>query len=100
MTPRAKRNLRLLGVRVLGGRQRLVEIAHERQATTVILAVAGADAEMVRQRFRDRRARRAAISWCCRRWRSCSDATCRSPTSARSISPTSSADTQVQTDLA
>ena len=46
---RAKRNLRLLGIPVLGGRQRLVDIATERQATTVILAVAGADAEMVRE---------------------------------------------------
>ncbi len=45
---RAKRHLRLLGVPVLGDRSRLVEIAAERRVTTVILAVARADAELVR----------------------------------------------------
>ncbi len=46
---RSKRNLRLLGVPVVGDRRRLVEIAAERQVTTVILAVARADADLVRE---------------------------------------------------
>jgi len=46
---RAKRNLRLLGVPVLGPRARLLEIAAERGVNTVILAVTQADAEMVRE---------------------------------------------------
>ena len=45
---RSKRNLRLLGVPVLGNRQKLVEIAQAREATTVILAITGASAELVR----------------------------------------------------
>jgi dTDP-glucose 4,6-dehydratase len=45
---RSKRNLRLLGVPVLGNRQKLVEVAQAREATTVILAITGASAELVR----------------------------------------------------
>ena len=44
-----KRNLRLLGVPVLGGGHKLVEIAAERGVTTVILAIAHADSELVRR---------------------------------------------------
>lgn len=44
---RGKRNLRLLGVPVLGPRGRLVDIAVERNVDTVILAVTKADADMV-----------------------------------------------------
>ncbi len=46
---RAKRNLRLLGVPVLGPRDRLLDIAAERGVDTVILAVTVADTEMVRE---------------------------------------------------
>ena len=46
---RGKRNLRLLGVPVLGPRARLVDVAAERGVNTVILAVAQAGAEMVRE---------------------------------------------------
>lgn len=46
---RAKRNLRLLGVPVLGGRDRLLQVAEERGATTVILAITDATAELVRE---------------------------------------------------
>lgn len=46
---RGKRNLRLLGVPVLGGRDRLLEVAEERGATTVILAITDATAELVRE---------------------------------------------------
>jgi dTDP-glucose 4,6-dehydratase len=45
---RAKRNLRLLGVPVLGTRQQLLEIASERRVDTVILAITKADATLVR----------------------------------------------------
>jgi dTDP-glucose 4,6-dehydratase len=46
---RSKRNLRMLGVPVLGGEQKLVEIATERGVTTVILAITHADSELVRR---------------------------------------------------
>ncbi len=46
---RSKRNLRLLGVPVLGPRCRLLDAAAERGATTVILAVTEADTVMVRE---------------------------------------------------
>lgn len=45
---RAKRNLRLLGVPVLGTRQQLLKIALDRQVSVVILAISKADADMVR----------------------------------------------------
>lgn len=45
---RDKRLLRLLGVRVLGGGDKLVQAAQEREATTVILAISDASAELVR----------------------------------------------------
>jgi len=45
---KSKRNLRLLGVRVLGGRKKLVEAAEKLGATTVILAITEADSELVR----------------------------------------------------
>ncbi|WP_170037216.1 polysaccharide biosynthesis protein [Georgenia soli] len=43
-----KRNLTLLGVPVLGGRKKLVKIAHDNDVTTVILAISSASTEMVR----------------------------------------------------
>jgi FlaA1/EpsC-like NDP-sugar epimerase len=46
---RGKRNLRMLGVPVLGGEQKLVEIAAERGVTTVILAITHADSDLVRR---------------------------------------------------
>lgn len=46
---RSKRNLRLLGVRVLGTRDQLLEIAVARRIDTVILAITKADAELVRE---------------------------------------------------
>ena len=46
---RTKRNLRLLGVPVLGPRSKLLDAAAERGVTTVILAVTEADTDMVRE---------------------------------------------------
>lgn len=46
---RGKRNLRLAGVPVLGRGQQLSEIAARTEATTVILAIAQADASLVRR---------------------------------------------------
>lgn len=46
---RSKRNLRLMGVPVLGSRQQLVEAAQDHAVDTVILAITKADAEMVRE---------------------------------------------------
>ncbi len=46
---RAKRNLRLMGVPVLGRRDQLLQIAEQHQVDTVILAITQADAEMVRE---------------------------------------------------
>ncbi|WP_375429896.1 polysaccharide biosynthesis protein [uncultured Friedmanniella sp.] len=46
---RTKRNLRLMGVPVLGTGDRLLDIAADRDATTVILAIPQADAETVRR---------------------------------------------------
>ncbi len=46
---RTKRNLRLLGVPVLGPRAQLLDIAADRGVDTVILAVTEADADMVRE---------------------------------------------------
>ena len=46
---RSKRNLRLLGVPVLGQRNQLVEIAVKHKVTTVILSVANASSTMVRR---------------------------------------------------
>ena len=46
---RAKRNLRLLGVPVLGTREQLLEVARDRQVDTVILAITKADADLVRE---------------------------------------------------
>ena len=45
---KSKRNLRLNGSRVLGGRERLLKVAEERGATTVILAVSNASAELIK----------------------------------------------------
>ena len=45
---RSKRNLRLMGVPVLGGRAALVDAALAHGASTVILAISTADASMVR----------------------------------------------------
>ncbi len=45
---RDKRNLRLVGIPVLGGRQQLLRVAAERDVSVVILAVSTADAGMVR----------------------------------------------------
>ncbi len=44
-----KRNLRMLGVSVLGGGHQLVELAAVRGASTVILAITQADSELVRR---------------------------------------------------
>jgi FlaA1/EpsC-like NDP-sugar epimerase len=46
---KSKRNLRLSGIRVLGGRERLLKVAEERNATTVILAVSNASAELIKE---------------------------------------------------
>ena len=46
---RGKRNLRLLGVPVLGPRARLLELAAEHGVQTVILTITNASAEMVRE---------------------------------------------------
>lgn len=46
---KAKRNLRLQGSRVMGGRERLVKVAEERGATTVILAISSASAELIKE---------------------------------------------------
>jgi FlaA1/EpsC-like NDP-sugar epimerase len=46
---KAKRHLRLQGVPVVGGRSRLLDAAAERGATTVILAVTAASAEMIKE---------------------------------------------------
>lgn len=46
---RSKRNLRLLGLRVLGTRHELLEVAAARRVDTVILAITKADAELVRK---------------------------------------------------
>nr|WP_294696243.1 nucleoside-diphosphate sugar epimerase/dehydratase [uncultured Friedmanniella sp.] len=44
-----KRNLRLLGVPVLGGGSKLAELAAQRGASTVILAIPNADSDLVRR---------------------------------------------------
>jgi FlaA1/EpsC-like NDP-sugar epimerase len=46
---KAKRHLRVQGVPVVGGRSRLVDAAAERGATTIILAVTAATAEMIKE---------------------------------------------------
>jgi dTDP-glucose 4,6-dehydratase len=46
---RNRRNLRLLGVPVVGGRDRMVDAASSRGATTVILAITKATADLVRE---------------------------------------------------
>jgi len=46
---KSKRNLRLLGVPVLGTRKHIVEVAAHTDATTVILAITRASAELVRE---------------------------------------------------
>lgn len=46
---RRKRNLRMLGVPVLGGGDKLIDQAAARGATTVILAITHADSEVVRR---------------------------------------------------
>jgi FlaA1/EpsC-like NDP-sugar epimerase len=46
---RSRRNLRLQGVPVVGGRDRIVDAASSRGATTVILAITKATAELVRE---------------------------------------------------
>ncbi|HET9650081.1 MAG TPA: nucleoside-diphosphate sugar epimerase/dehydratase, partial [Microlunatus sp.] len=46
---RSKRRLRLMGVPVLGDRSRLLQVAAEVDATTVILAISNAGPELVRQ---------------------------------------------------
>jgi FlaA1/EpsC-like NDP-sugar epimerase len=46
---RGKRNLRMLGVPVLGGEQKLTQIAGEHGVTTVILAITHADSDLVRR---------------------------------------------------
>ena len=46
---RTKRNLRLLGVPVLGPRARILEVAAERGVNTVILTITNASAEVVRE---------------------------------------------------
>jgi FlaA1/EpsC-like NDP-sugar epimerase len=46
---RSRRNLRLLGVPVVGGRDRIVDAASSRGATTVILAITRATADLVRE---------------------------------------------------
>ena len=46
---RAKRHLRLHGVPVVGGRSRLIDAAVERGATTVILAITAASAELIKE---------------------------------------------------
>jgi FlaA1/EpsC-like NDP-sugar epimerase len=46
---RNKRNLRLLGAPVLGDRNKIIEAAAERDATTVILALARASSDLVRE---------------------------------------------------
>ena len=46
---RGKRNLRMLGVPVLGGGHKLVDLAVEHGVTTVILAISQADSELVRR---------------------------------------------------
>ena len=45
---RDKRNLRLMGVPVLGNAQQLLQVAAEREVSVVILAISTADASMVR----------------------------------------------------
>jgi FlaA1/EpsC-like NDP-sugar epimerase len=46
---RSRRNLRLLGVPVVGGRDKIVDAASSRGATTVILAITKATADLVRE---------------------------------------------------
>ena len=46
---KSKRNLRLSGVPVLGGREKLVEIAKKHEVETVILSMASASSEMIRR---------------------------------------------------
>jgi dTDP-glucose 4,6-dehydratase len=46
---KSKRNLRLNGSKVMGGRERLLKVAEERGATTVILAVSSASAELIKE---------------------------------------------------
>lgn len=46
---RAKRNLTLLGVRVLGQRRSLLEVAQRREATTVIMAITGASPGLIQE---------------------------------------------------
>jgi FlaA1/EpsC-like NDP-sugar epimerase len=46
---RAKRNLRLHGVRVLGDRSQLVAAANDRAATTVIMAITNVTAELIQE---------------------------------------------------
>lgn len=46
---RSKRHLRMLGVPVLGGEQKLLEVAEKQGVRTVILAIKGADSELVRR---------------------------------------------------
>ena len=46
---RSKRNLRLMGVRVRGGREKLVETAQNHNATTVILAISDASTDLLRE---------------------------------------------------
>ncbi|GAA2096258.1 nucleoside-diphosphate sugar epimerase/dehydratase [Microlunatus panaciterrae] len=46
---RAKRNLRLLGIPVLGNRHQILEAAENKGASTVILAITQASAELVRE---------------------------------------------------
>jgi FlaA1/EpsC-like NDP-sugar epimerase len=45
----AKRNLRLRGVRVVGGRQALASAAADYDATTVVMAMPGASSELLRE---------------------------------------------------
>lgn len=45
----SKRNLRLHGIRVLGNRSRLLKAARDRTATTVIMAISNASAELITQ---------------------------------------------------
>lgn len=46
---RSKRHLRMLGVPVLGGEQRMLEATQKLGVRTVILAITGADSELVRR---------------------------------------------------